>query len=181
MQREGNIAVVASDLDNLMPAVYAELKRLAARHLRGQAPGHTLQTTALVHEAYLRLARVSPTVWGDRRRFFALASRAMRSVLVDHARRRQCAKRGLKVRPTLDEPGAVVEAEGTQVIDVDRALHRLEALDSRKAQIVELRYFGGLTVEEAAEVLGVSPVTIHRQWLVARTWLYRELREPDPE
>jgi RNA polymerase sigma-70 factor (ECF subfamily) len=171
-----------AELDGLMPVIYDELKRLAGRHLRRQSPGHTLQTTALVHEAYLKLAKANPTECADRPRFFALASHAMRSVLVDHARRRLAGRRGFKAgRAPPEEGGAVVDVQGTEVLEVDRALARLAEIDSRKARIVELRYFGGLTADEAAEVLGISPVTIHRQWLLARTWLHRELGRATPE
>ncbi len=163
-------------LDKLMPLVYQELRRLAKRHMLRQPAGHTLQTTDLVNEAYLKLVNIPEPEWKDRVHFLAVASRAMRSVLVDHARRRSYAKRGANpLRVTLREDVMVSEQRTAEVIAVDEALNRLAALDPRKSQIVELRYFGGLSVEEAAEVVAVSPITVKREWVKARAWLFREL------
>ncbi|HYX90085.1 MAG TPA: sigma-70 family RNA polymerase sigma factor [Myxococcaceae bacterium] len=165
-------------LTRLVPLVYEELRRLARRHMAGQRPGHTLQTADLVNEAYLKLVNAKETGWKNRVHFFAVASRAMRSVLVDYARRRGYAKRGGNpVRVSLSEADQISEQRTAEVVAVDEALSRLAALDPRKAQIVELRYFGGLSVEEAADLLGLSSRTIKREWRWARAWLYRELGE----
>jgi RNA polymerase sigma factor (TIGR02999 family) len=166
--------------NELVPLVYEELRRLARRHLAGQRRGHTLQTADLVGEAYLKLANVKG--WKDRVHFFAVASRAMRSVLVDYARRRGYAKRGGNpVRVSLSEVDQIPEQRTAEVVAVDEALSRLATLDPRKAQIVELRYFGGLSVEEIAQLLDLSSRTIKREWRWARAWLYRELGEEKPE
>jgi RNA polymerase sigma factor (TIGR02999 family) len=166
-------------LDELLPLVYDELRRQARRYMRAQPPGHTFQTTALVHEAYLRLVGQSHVDWQSRAHFLGVASKAMRSILVDHARARSAAKRGGAARAvTLDEAGGVADAgsrRGADVLALDEALARLAELDSRKSQLVELRYFGGLGIEEAAAVLGVSPATVKREWTTARAWLRREL------
>ncbi len=165
-------------VNQLMPVVYEELRRLAKRHMAGQRPGHTLQTTDLVNEAYLKLVNLQETGWKDRIHFFAVASRAMRSVLVDYARRRGYAKRGGNpVRVSLGEADHVSLQKSAEIIAVDEALSRLALLDPRKSQIVELRYFGGLSVEESAELTGVSRRTIMREWRWAKAWLYRELGE----
>jgi len=175
--RQGNRAA----FDQLIPLVYDELRRLAKRHLQRQSPGHTLQTTSLVHEAYLRLIDQQNIEWQNRAHFFAVAARAMRFLLVDHARARQYAKRGGGVRQvTLDEVAVVSPERNDDLLALDEALSRLAALDPRKSQIVELRYFGGLSAEEAAEALGVSEITVKREWLKARAWLYREL-QPEAE
>ena len=162
-------------LDQLLPAVYQELHRQAERAMRAQSPGHTLQTTALVHETYLRLVNREGAEWNSRAHFFGVAAKAMRSILVDHARARRAAKRGGGVEPvTL----ANVEDTGGQevdVLDLNDALERLAEQDPRKASLVELRYFAGLGIEEAASALGVSPATAKREWRVARAWLRREL------
>lgn len=161
--------------------VYEELRRLARRHLAGQRQGHTLQTADLVSEAYLKLVHVKEAGWKDRAHFLAVASRAMRCVLVDYARRRGYAKRGGNpIRVSLSEVDQVSEERKAEVVAVDDALSRLAALDPRKAQIVELRYFGGLGVEEIASLLGVSSRTIKREWRWARAWLYREIGEETP-
>jgi len=174
-------AVRAGDeaaVNQLVPAVYEELRRLAKRHMAGQRRGHTLQTADLVNEAYLKLVRLHETGWKDRIHFFAVASRAMRSVLVDYARRRGYAKRGGNpIRVSLSEANQISEGKSAEVIAVDEALTRLAALDPRKSQIVELRYFGGLGVEESAELMGVSSRTVKREWRWAKAWLYRELGE----
>ena len=161
--------------DRLMPLVYEELRRMARRQMRGQRAGHTLQTTALIHEAYLRLVNESDVGWQNRAHFFGVAAKAMRHILVDHARSRQAAKRGGGARHvTLDE-AAVASAEPAELVALDDALQSLAAFDQRKSQIVEFKYFGGLTVEEIAHVLRVSPETVARDWRLARGWLLREL------
>jgi RNA polymerase sigma factor (TIGR02999 family) len=163
-------------LDELIPVVYRELRRLARRHLLRQSPGHTLQTADLVNEAYLKLANVPRMDWKDRFHFLNVASRAMRLVLVDHARRRGYAKRGGgAVKVSLDDALIVSEQQGAEVLAIDEALNRLAELDPRKCQIVELRYFGGLSIDEAAKVLGTSTATLNREWAKARAWLYDEL------
>jgi RNA polymerase sigma factor (TIGR02999 family) len=166
-------------LDELLPLVYGELHRQAERFMRTQAPGHTLQVTGLVHEAYLRLVNQEGAEWQSRAHFFGVAGKAMRSILVDHARARGAAKRGAGAqRLTL---GAVDAAAGAgaggevDVVALDEALSRLAALDPEQSRLVELRYFAGLGIEETAEVLGVSPATVKRQWRVTRAWLKREL------
>ena len=161
--------------DRLLPIVYEDLRRRAAGHLRREGRGHTLRPTDLVHEAYLRLcgARVD---WENRGQFFGVASRLMRQVLVDHARARAAAKRGGGLRVTLVDDAAAVPASEPDVLDVDRALDELAALDERQARLVELRYFGGLTIEEAASVLDISVATANREWATARMWLYRRLK-----
>jgi RNA polymerase sigma factor (TIGR02999 family) len=163
-------------LDELLPLVYNELRRQARRYMRAQPAGHTLQTTALVHEAYLRLVGQSSVEWKGRGHFFGVAAKAMRSILVDHARARSAAKRGGPVSAiTLDEGGIAGPQAIVDVLALDEALGRLAELDPRKSQLVELRYFGGLGIEEAAAVLGVSPATVKREWITARAWLRREL------
>ena len=164
-------------LAELIPVVYRELRRLARRHLLRQSPGHTLQTADLVNEAYLKLANVPRMDWKDRVHFLNVASRAMRLVLVDHARRRGYAKRGGgAVKVSLDDALMVSEQQGAEVLAIDEALNRLAGLDPRKCQIVELRYFGGLSIDEAAKVLGTSTATLNREWAKARAWLYDELQ-----
>ncbi len=164
----------------LWPIVYEELRALAARLLRAERPGHTLQPTALVHEAYLRLVG-ERAAWQDRAHFFAIAAQAMRRILVDYARGRHASKRGgAERRVSLDGPvdaPAATDIDLDDVIEVDEALGELSALDAFGARVVELRYFGGLTVEETASALGVSPATVKREWQLARAWLYRRLSE----
>ena len=163
-------------LDELMPLVYDELRRLASHYMRGERSGHTLQTSALVNEAYLRLTGHEEIQWQDRVHFFAVAAQTMRRVLVDHARRRGNRKRGgdaLKV--TLDEALIVSDERAAEVIALDDALARLAELAPRKSQLVELRFFGGLSIEEAAEVLGVSPGTVMRDWTFTKAWLRKEI------
>ncbi len=163
-------------LDALVPFVYSELRRQAARYLGRQRPGHTLQATALVHEAFLRLIDQTGVSFQDRAHFFAVASRAMRQILVDHARRRGAEKRGgAATRLALEDGTAAVEPRGVDLVALDGALERLEALDPEQARLVELRFFGGLTIEETAVVLGRSPATVKRSWGSARAWLYGEL------
>jgi RNA polymerase sigma factor (TIGR02999 family) len=165
-------------LDRLVPIVYDELHRQAQRYLRRENPGHTLQTTALVHEAYLRLVDQREARWQNRAQFFGVAAQAMRRILVDHARRHQAAKRGGSAVPVTLEEGAVAAAgSGVDLVALDDALTRLAALDPQQARVVELRYFTGLGIEETAEALGISPATVKRDWAMARAWLKRELGE----
>jgi len=162
--------------DRLLPVVYDELHRMAARYMRGERPGHTLQTSALVNEVYLRLADYKQMQWQDRAHFFAVAAQAMRRILIDFARARQNLKRGGGAeRVSLDEALVVTPEGGTDLLALDEALGRLAALNPRQSRMVELRYFGGLSEEEAAEVLGVAPRTVRYDWSLARAWLYREL------
>ena len=172
-------------LDEMMPVVYDELRVLAARHLRSERPGHTLQTTALVHEAYLRLAGQRQPDWKNRAYFFGAVATIMRRILVDHARRRVRDKRGGGIEvlalEEVSEPAASTTSQGgIDVEALDQALDKLGAVDARQARIVELRYFSGMTVEEVAEVLSVSPGTVKRDWTVARAWLFAELRPTPP-
>jgi RNA polymerase sigma-70 factor, ECF subfamily len=160
----------------LTPLVYEELRRLAHRHMGGERSDHTLQTTALVNEAYLRLADQTNPHWQNRAHFFAIAARAMRQILVSYARGQRSQKRGggaLKIE--LDETALVSPEESKEIIDLHEALERLTTLDSRKAQVVELKYFGGLSYDEMAEVLKISPITARRDWEFAKLWLYTEL------
>ncbi|MBK9064378.1 MAG: sigma-70 family RNA polymerase sigma factor [Acidobacteria bacterium] len=163
-------------LDALVPHVYSELRRQADRYLSRQRRGHTLQATALVHEAFLRLVDQTSVSFRDRAHFFAVASRAMRQILVDHARRRHADKRGgAATRLVLEDGIASVQPRGVDLMALDAALERLEELDPAQARLVELRFFGGLTVEETAVVLECSPATVKRSWSSARAWLYGEL------
>ena len=163
-------------LDRLMPLVHTELRRLAAHYMRGERPGHTLQTSALVNEAYLRLAGHEEIQWQDRAHFFAVAAQAMRRILVDHARSRGNQKRGGGAhRVELDEALVVSDERAAEVVALDEALARLAELDPRKSQLVELRFFGGLSIEEAAEVLKVSPGTVMRDWTFTKAWLLDEI------
>jgi len=163
-------------LDEMLPAVYAELHRLARAHLRGERVDHTLQATALVNEAYLRLVDQTRVQWQNRAHFFGTAAQMMRRILVDHTRGRRSAKRGGDaIRVELDEALAVAETRDVDLLALDAALERLEALDPRQASLVVQRFFGGLTLEEAAESLGVSLATAKRDWATAKLWLRREL------
>ena len=160
--------------DKLIPFVYDQLRRLARRQLAQERPDHTLQATALVNEAYLLLVDQQDVCWQNRAHFFALAAQVMRHILVDHARRRGRAKRGGGGQHvSLDEALIVSGERAAELVALDDALTDLAAIDPRRSQVVELRYFGGLTVEETAEVLNVSPVTVMRDWTAARAWLYR--------
>jgi RNA polymerase sigma factor (TIGR02999 family) len=160
----------------LFPLVYAELRRLAHHYLSHERPSHTLQATALVHEVYLRLIPQSEATWEDRGKFVGIAAHVMREILVDYARSRNRMKRGGEhVRIALEDDMGRIEADLGRWEDLDRALDRLAQLDARQARVVELRYIGGLTVEEAAQVLGVSAKTVKRDWSIARAWLRREL------
>jgi RNA polymerase sigma-70 factor, ECF subfamily len=163
-------------LARLMPLVYDELRRLAARALRRERSGHTLQPTALVHEAYVKLVDQRRAHWQCRAHFYAVASQLMRRVLVDHARARDRHKRGGAVaKVALDEAFHVPESRDVGLADLDDALVALAEVDSQQARVVELRYFGGLTIEETADVLAISPATVKRDWVVAKAWLQREL------
>lgn len=164
-------------LQKLTPLVYEELRRLAHRYMGGQRSSHTLQTTALVNEVYLRLAGQSRPNFANRAHFVAVAATAMRQILVNHAKTQQRQKRGAgAAKIELDQTALVAPEQSKTVLDVDEALRRLAVLDSRKAYVVELKYFGGLNQDEIAEVLKVSTVTVRRDWLFARAWLYTELR-----
>ena len=163
-------------LEKLIPLVYKELRHLAHRYMEGQRPNHTLQTTALVNEAYLRLADQSKPNFTNRSHFFAVAAKAMRQILVDYAKAQQSQKRGAGAsKVELNEAALISPEQTSAILDVDEALEKLAALDSRKARVVELRYFGGLNQDEIAEVLKISTVTIRRDWVFARAWLYTEL------
>jgi len=167
---------------DLMPLVYDELRRIAGRYMRRERPGQTIQATALVHEAYMRLLRDRAKDWRTRSHFVGIAANAMRQILVERARARGAAKRGGGgQRVTIDEGAIAGPSRPVDVEALDAALERLAALDARQARIVELRFFGGLTVEEAADVLGISPATLKRDWAVARAWLKRELDERNRE
>lgn len=162
--------------DELMPLVYEELRRLAHQCMRRERPVHTLQTSALLHEAYLRLVDHKNIQWQDRAHFFGIAARLMRQVLVDYARTRRYAKRGGDIRRvSLDETMIVSKTRAAEVVALDEALKSLAEIDPRQSQIVELRFFGGLSIEETAEVLAVSPGTVMRDWTLAKAWLRREL------
>jgi RNA polymerase sigma factor (TIGR02999 family) len=164
-------------LDDLMPLVHRELKRIARNFMRRQRVGHTLQTTALVNEAFVRLVDSDKVNWQDRSHFYAISAQLMRRVLVDAARRRNSAKRGgERVQVTLADDVKSAEADQVDVVAIDEALERLAVLNQRHCQIVELRYFGGLTEDEIAETLNVSSRTVRRDWNLARAWLYRELK-----
>jgi RNA polymerase sigma factor (TIGR02999 family) len=163
-------------LQALIPLVYGELRRLAHHYLRDERPGHTLQTTALAHEAYLRLQNKRLARFENRAHFFAIAAQLMRQILVDHARGRQAAKRGGgNEKVTLDDACGLMKGRAVDVIALDDALNALARLDPHQSRIVELRFFGGLSIEETAEALGVSPATVKRHWSTARLWLYQEM------
>jgi RNA polymerase sigma factor (TIGR02999 family) len=165
-------------LDRLMPLVYNELRRIAARYLHSERSGHTLQTTALVHEAYLRLIDETHIQWQGRAHFFGVAATLIRNILVDHARANKALKRGGGAQKvSLDEAIAVAGNE-VDVLAVDDALSELVKIDAQQAKIVELRFFSGLTIEVTAEVLGISVSTVKRDWVLAKTWIYRTLSQP---
>jgi RNA polymerase sigma factor (TIGR02999 family) len=165
-----------SALEKLMPIVYGELHRMARRYMAHESPGHTLQTSALVNEAYLRLVDAANANWQNRVHFFAVSAQAMRRILVDWARSRQALKRGGQVRPLqLDDALAVTEEQHVDLVALDEALKTLAAMDPRKSQVVELHFFGGLNLEETAEVLKVSSDTVLRDWKLAKNWLRCEL------
>jgi len=164
--------------NHLLPLVYEELRRLASSHLEAERSDHTLQPTALVHEVYLKLAGQRTFGWENREQFFAAAATAMRRILVDHARKKKAGKRGGGIRPTvLDETITVFEKRDVDLVAMDEALNQLAAFDARKSHIVELRTFAGLTVEETAEILGISVRTVKREWALAKAWLRGELTE----
>ena len=165
-----------SAFDKLMPLIDEELRRLAHHYMSRERAGHTLQTTALVNEAFVKLVNRKNLQWQNRAHFFGLAAQVMRTILVDHARSHSSAKRGGGARNLeLDEALLVSQQRASEVVALDEALNQLALIDARQSRIVELRFFGGLTVEEAAEVLHVSPVTIKREWSTAKAWLYHEL------
>jgi len=170
-----------SALDRLIPLVYQELHRLAHHYMGRERSGHTLQTTALLNEAYLRLVDSAKPSWQSRAHFFAVSAQVMRRILVDWARSRQAVKRGGQERPLeLEEALVIADAPGADLVGLDDALKALAALDQRKSEVVELRFFGGLSVEEAAEVLKISPETVMRDWKFAKSWLRRELSKEKP-
>ena len=163
-------------LDSLLPIVYQELRRLAASYLRREKPGQTLQPTALVHEAYLRLMKDRPERWQNRAHFCAIAAHSMRQILIERARARGALKRGgAQPRVTLDEALVAGGERSFDLLALDEALERLAQMDPEQARLVELRFFGGLTVEETADAMNISPATVKRHWSVARAWLAREL------
>jgi RNA polymerase sigma factor (TIGR02999 family) len=171
----------SSALEELMPLVHQELERLAHRYMAGQRPGHTLQTTALLDEAYLRLVDCSRVRWQNRAHFFAVSAQMMRRILVDFARSRGYLKRGAGVRPvSLENAPDLFQTRDPDLVALDDALKALAAIDRRKSQVVELRFFGGLTADETAEVLKVSPETVMRDWKLAKVWLHRELSRELP-
>jgi RNA polymerase sigma factor (TIGR02999 family) len=172
----GNEAV----LSPLMELVYPELRRLAAHYLRSERPGHTLQPTELVHEAYLRLAQQPDKVWNDRTHFFAVSARIVRNILVDHARARLTGKRGSgSLTISLGHGDAQVAPPEVDLLDLEAALRQLEKVSPVQSRVVELRYFGGLSIEETAEVLRVSTSTVKRDWIIAKTWIRREMLGED--
>ena len=162
-------------LGRLTPIVYGELRRLARRYMRRERPGHSLQTTALVHEAYTRLVDYKRMEWQDRAHFFAVSAQLMRRILVEHARRHNLKRGGGVPHVSLEEAATVGGNQDSNLVALDDAMNSLARLDPRKVQVVEMRFFGGLSVEETAEVLKVSSVTVKRDWRAARIWLYREL------
>ena len=162
-------------LEGLTPIVYHELHRLAGHYLRAERAGHSLQATALVNEAYVRLVDYKRMQWRDRAHFFAVSAQLMRRILVEHARRRNLKRGGGVVHVSLEEAAVVGGNRGMDLVALDDAMHALARLDQRKMEVVEMRFFGGLSVEETAEVLKVSPTTVMRDWTTARAWLYREL------
>lgn len=167
----------ASALDRLLPQVEVELRRLASHHMRRENPGHTLQTTALVNELYLKLVNQSQAKWHNRAHFFAVASQLMRRILVDHARRRLRGKRGGGVSTlALDKAAVISHEKSAELLALDEALRRLATLDPIKARVVELRHFGGLSVRETAEVLKIAEITVIRHWGLAKSWLRKEVR-----
>jgi RNA polymerase sigma-70 factor (ECF subfamily) len=163
-------------IGGLMEAVYPELRAIARRYFRRERADHTLQCTALINEAYLRLVAGRETKWTGRAHFFGFAARTMRGILVDHARARQAAKRGGdQITVTLSRPGPAMDGQAVDVLDLHAALQELEKLDGVQSRVVELRYFGGLTIEETATVMGVSASTVKREWILAKTWIRRRM------
>lgn len=165
--------------DQLVPLVYPELRRLAKRHMGRENPDHTLQTSALINEAYLKLVNQQDVEWQNRAHFYAVAAQVMRHVLVDHARTRNYAKRGGgAAKVPLDEAAVVTQQRAAELIALDEALRDLAMLDERRSQIVELRFFGGLSAEETAEVMNISPSTVNREWRAAKAWLHHTMQAP---
>ena len=165
-----------NDLEALLPLVYDELRRLAHHHLRNERPDHTLQSTALVHEAYFRLVGQDLPEWESRAHFFAIAAQLMRQILVDYARRRRASKRGSGVcMLTLDDAVALPQRKDVDVVTLDDALNTLAEVDPRQSRVVELRFFAGLSLEETSEVMGIATATVQRDWTAARAWLHREI------
>ena len=166
----------AEALDRLVPLVYDELRRVARRHLRREQPGHALQATALVHEVYLRLVDVDRLTLKNRTHFFAVAAKLMRQILVDHARRQHADKRGGgATMMSLDDVSPAAQPASVDVLALDQALAALASIDARQSHVVELRFFAGLNIDEAAEALGMSPATVEREWALAKAWLFRRL------
>jgi RNA polymerase sigma factor (TIGR02999 family) len=166
----------AAALERLVPLVYDELRRVARRNLQREQPGHPLQATALVHEVYLRLVDVDQLTLKNRTHFFAVAAKLMRQILVDHARRQHADKRGGRVTvESLGDISPVAQPSSVDVLALDQALSALSSIDDRQGRVVELRFFAGLNIDEAAEALGVSPATVEREWALAKAWLYRRL------
>jgi len=179
---EGNLTELLHDwcegdkaaLDRLTPLVYDELRRIAHRYVQREREGHTLQTTALVNEAYLRLAGQQKVAWQNRAHFFAVTAQVMRHILIDHARRRRYVKHGGEIQQvSIEDASVMTEQRAADLIALDEALVELAKLDPRKSRVVELRYFGGLSLEETAEVVGVSLMTVRRDWRAAKAWLYK--------
>jgi RNA polymerase sigma factor (TIGR02999 family) len=167
-------------LDSLMPLVYEELRHLARHYLRQERPDHTLQSTALVHEAFMRLVGQNPSEWKSRAHFYGIAARLMRQILVDHARNRRAAKRGgNSLKLTLNEALAGSKGKDLDILALDDALNNLAQLNPQQSHIVELRFFSGLSIEDTSEVLGVSPATVKRNWTTARAWLFREMNQSE--
>jgi RNA polymerase sigma factor (TIGR02999 family) len=163
-------------LDQLMPIVYDELRRQAARYLRREQAGHTLQTTALIHEAYVRLVDQRNMQWQNRAHFFGIAAQMMRRILVDHARSKKRVKRGgSEIRVSFEDANVAAKGQDLDVVALDEALERLAQIDEQQSRVVELRFFSGLSVEETAEVMGISKSTVKRDWSMAKAWLHREL------
>jgi RNA polymerase sigma factor (TIGR02999 family) len=168
-------------LQSLIPLVYQELRRIAQHHLQQERPDHTLQSTALVHEAYLRLMKQGPAEVANRAHFLAVASQLMRQILVDHARGHRAAKRGGGLKLELNDAMGAQKPQNTDLVALDDALNELAKLDPQQGRIVELRFFGGLSIEETAEIVGVSPTTVKREWATARAWLRREVRRAETQ
>jgi RNA polymerase sigma factor (TIGR02999 family) len=171
----------SSAFDRLLPLVYRDLHKLAKRYMAQENAGHTLQTTAIIHEAYLKLAAGSEQTWQDRVHFFAVAARAMRQILVDHARAKGAAKRGGDVEVVrLEDALSVADVRATSLLALDDAMQLLARLNARQSQVVELRYFGGFSVEETAAILKISTDTVTRDWILAKAFLYREMKVGSP-
>jgi RNA polymerase sigma factor (TIGR02999 family) len=162
-------------LQDLLPLIYDELRRVAHRYLRAERPGHTLQSTALVHEAYLRLAVQKPRQLRNRGHFFAVAAQLMRQILVDHARERKAQKRNYDHKIAFDESMEMPQRKDFDLLSLDDALRQLSQLDAQQARIVEMRFFGGLSIQETSQALSISPATVKRDWVTARAWLQREM------